>query len=116
LVRLYARRLATPAERQPAVERLLRFYTATAKQANDRFIALPGDRVPVRFADLKEALAWLDTEHPNLAAAVGLAAETGDQTTAATLPEHLGEFLPAAPVSRRLAGHGQHRSRSRPRP
>jgi tetratricopeptide (TPR) repeat protein len=93
LVLLYARRLATPAERQPAVEQLLRFYTATAKQANDRFIALPGDPVPARFADLNEALAWLDTEYANLVAAVDLAADTGDQATAATLPGHLAEFF-----------------------
>jgi DNA-binding SARP family transcriptional activator/tetratricopeptide (TPR) repeat protein len=89
LLRLYARELASQRQPEPlrvaALERVLRFYVATAWQT--LAVLRPGDyrltRIARRrcnggleFADQQAALAWLETERANLLTAVRQAVST----------------------------------------
>jgi hypothetical protein len=49
--------------------------------------------VPAQFTGREQALAWLDAERPSLIAAVTLAASTGRDQVAMTLPPLLSEYL-----------------------
>lgn len=95
LVRLFAADLAEaePAERQASQRRLLRYYRDGANAADDHLRALPGDAVPDQFSGRAAALAWLDTERPNLVAAVDRAVETGEYELASLLGATLGRYL-----------------------
>jgi tetratricopeptide (TPR) repeat protein len=82
LVRLYARSL--PSTVEDAVPRLLRWYTATCWQAfrllrpSDGRVATAGSWASggAAFDDVTLALDWLETERPNLVAAVHQVAAT----------------------------------------
>lgn len=96
LLRLYAdkhRESDTSHDHKAAVGRLLRYYLARANASSDRLLGLPQSSVPPVFADRDEALAWLDTEQPNLTASVLLAEETGRYKTAADLALAISPFL-----------------------
>ncbi|GGW77957.1 ATP-binding protein [Streptomyces galilaeus] len=79
--------------RQEALERLLEYYRATTDAADDHLRALPRQPVPDLFPDRTAALAWFDAEHPNLTAAVPLAATAGRPRTALSLAESLVLYL-----------------------
>jgi tetratricopeptide (TPR) repeat protein len=68
LVRLYADRCG-PAERADALDRLLAYYLATTRAAAAHLDPEVRDPASAEFADRDRALAWLDAEFPNLAAA-----------------------------------------------
>jgi tetratricopeptide (TPR) repeat protein len=97
LVRLYATQLSnthtTTADRTAAVHRLHAHYLDTARAANAHLRALPGQPVPDRFTDRAQALTWLDTERPNLIAAVHYANNTRRHRTTTDLADNLAEFL-----------------------
>ncbi|WP_406263094.1 tetratricopeptide repeat protein [Streptomyces sp. NBC_00191] len=97
LIRLYAADLAHTEESRPdrdeATDRLLEHYRATAEAANVQLQFLPGQLWTDRFPDRAAALAWLDTERPNLIAAVAVAAGTGRHPTAISLTIWLATFL-----------------------
>lgn len=76
-----------------ATDRLLDHYQSTAWAADRHLRALPGEQVPDRFGSRGEALAWLDTERPNLIAAVTLAANTHRDSITVDLASSLAEFL-----------------------
>ena len=83
LIRRYATDTATPEVREPALRRVMDFYTQTAHTADLR---LRPHRPPIRLdppkpsvhppplPDVTAALAWLDIEHPVLLAAQHTAA------------------------------------------
>ena len=97
LLRLYAGRLsdvhADMDSREQARDRLLHYYLATARAADDHLRALPGTSVPAAFISRDSALAWLDAERPNLIATVTIAARTGRDEIAMQLPLELGEYF-----------------------
>ncbi|HEY9474657.1 MAG TPA: AAA family ATPase, partial [Mycobacteriales bacterium] len=94
LVGLFAARLAeTEAELPTARDRLLRHYLTTADAADDHLGALAGEPTPDRFPGRESALAWLDTERPNLVAAVDLAVDSGHEAVAVDLALALARFL-----------------------
>ncbi|MGW0835637.1 tetratricopeptide repeat protein [Streptomyces prunicolor] len=74
-------------------ERVLGFYFLWAGAADDRLRWLPGRRVPARFGDRAEALAWFDGERAGLVAAVQWAREERFAATAARVAERLAEYL-----------------------
>ena len=99
LLRLYARQLSNAEadagsdEREQARNRLLDYYLNGARAADDHLRALPGARVPAYFADRNAALSWMDSERPNLVAAVTMAVNTGRDQVAIALPLDLSEYL-----------------------
>ncbi|OQD51664.1 hypothetical protein BM536_038805 [Streptomyces phaeoluteigriseus] len=97
LTRLYADELCHRHDdgppRQQALERLLEYYRATADAADDHLRALPRQPVPDLFPNRTAALAWFDTEHPNLTAAVPLAATADQNDLALSLAESLVVYL-----------------------
>jgi len=97
LLRLYASQLsgagADAHEQERARDRLLEYYLTEADAADKHMRALPGMPVPERFAHRDQALAWLDSERANLIAAVTMAAGTGRDQIAMTLPPRLSEYL-----------------------
>ena len=97
LLRLYAARLsddhADADGREQARDRLLGYYLLTAEAADDHVRALPGMAVPQEFTGRDDALAWLDAERASLVAAVSMAADTGHDQAAVSLPLLLGEYF-----------------------
>ncbi len=97
LLRLYAQQLsdahADADGREEARDRLLGYYLARAREADAHLRALPGTPVPAAFTGRDDALAWLDTERPNLIASVSMAARTGRDDTAMQLPLSLDAYL-----------------------
>jgi DNA-binding SARP family transcriptional activator/Tfp pilus assembly protein PilF len=112
LLRLYALRCSQREDgepvRQAAVGRLLRFYLHTAEAAivvlHPQIVRLPmpatetdppAETEPpaVRFDDAASALAWLDAERANLAAAVRYAADQGPLSMAWLLTDRLRCYL-----------------------
>ncbi|MFE5566875.1 BTAD domain-containing putative transcriptional regulator [Amycolatopsis japonica] len=86
----------TKAEREAAERRLFESYLTTADAAGraliPHFLRLPREEpADAPFADTDEALAWLDAEWPNLAAAVEHSAEHGP----AEFSWHLADALRA---------------------
>jgi len=61
--------------------------------ANQHLKALPGMSVPAQFTGRDQALAWLDAERPSLIAAVTMAAGTGRDQVAMTLPLLISEYM-----------------------
>ena len=101
LLRLYAAGRATgedPDEaRRAAVERLIRWYLATAASAArllypDRR-ARPGTEAPGPFDDHRATLAWLTAERANLVSAARHAAEHGPYPVAWQLADALQRFF-----------------------
>jgi hypothetical protein len=97
LMRLYVEQLAaihtSPDERAAAADRLLDHYLTTARAADDHLQVSRRQSAPARFTGRDQALTWLETERPNLLAAVTLAANTGRYGIAVDLSLHLAEFL-----------------------
>ncbi|MFC5188090.1 tetratricopeptide repeat protein [Actinomadura harenae] len=97
LVRQYATTLseqhADTDHRDQALQRLLTVYLHTAGAADAHLDPTATDPAARGFATREQALAWLDTELPNLSAAAHTAAETGHLHTAITLPLVLARFL-----------------------
>ena len=97
LLRLYARQLsdvhANADIREQALGRLLDYYLDTAVAADTHVRALPGTPVPAVFTGRDDALAWLDTERPNLIAATTMADSTGRDQIAMGLPLSLAEYF-----------------------
>ncbi|WP_329051394.1 tetratricopeptide repeat protein [Amycolatopsis sp. NBC_01488] len=106
LARRYAERCVRADEeeaaREKAWERLFTGYCAAADAAvallGARIVALPREDAPaavspVAFADAAAAVAWLDVEVPNLAAALRLAATRGPYPAAWYLADALRRFF-----------------------
>jgi tetratricopeptide (TPR) repeat protein len=105
LLRIYAAEVARTDEsgsaRADALRRLLTWYLHTAEAACLRIeprqpIQLdppPSYCEPLAFSSYEQSLAWCDAEHPNLVAAVGLAAGTGHDDIGWRLPVALWPFL-----------------------
>ena len=97
LIRLYADERgiaqADEDEREQARDRLLGYYSSTARAADQRLRAIPGMPVSDNFASRDDALDWLDAERPDLVAAVSMAAGTGRDGVALRLPLALAEYL-----------------------
>jgi DNA-binding SARP family transcriptional activator len=106
LLRVYATEQVRIAEdaagRQAALRRMLIWYLHTAVHADLVFVpgrrhpapgSLPPGCQPLSFTDYEQALAWCDTEHANLAAAIRLAAETGHDDVAWKFPVALRGFF-----------------------
>ena len=110
LIRAYARTLASRGDaisRDTAIDRLLDFYlyaTAAATQHNAEGrgpTVRPPAHLPAGIPDVSErqnALAWLESERPNLGACFDHAATHGRHTTASRLAHAMRSFL-------RSAGH-----------
>jgi tetratricopeptide (TPR) repeat protein len=124
LVRLYAdelsRREAGRDKRAEALSRLLHHYLATATAATSHLDHWTTSPQPRGFSDRRQAVAWLDTEYPNLlATAHAAAASDHDLTVAQQLPRAIHQYLvvrryfedwiamstTALEVSRRLSDH-----------
>jgi len=106
LLRLYAGECAEQDEtedgRAEAVRRVLTWYLHTAVAASralnpyTRHLLLPPPEAscaPLEFTGYDEALGWCESERGNLVAAVGKAAERGDDTLAWQLPIALWSFF-----------------------
>jgi tetratricopeptide (TPR) repeat protein len=97
MVRLYAQfwsnGLARADMREQAWDRLLDYYLTTAEAADDQLRRRPDLANPAAFSTLADGLAWLEAERPNLVAAVGMAADTGRDCAAASLPLYLAQYL-----------------------
>jgi tetratricopeptide (TPR) repeat protein len=97
LVRQYAQHLsdahAEADAREQVRDRLIDFYLGMAEAADDWLRALPGMAMPGEFADQDDALAWLDAERACLTATVQMAADTGRDRAAASLPLLLAQYL-----------------------
>ncbi|WP_242890966.1 tetratricopeptide repeat protein [Actinomadura litoris] len=76
-----------------ALHRLLEHYTATTRAAAAHLDPMVADAAAYGFAAREQALEWLDTELPNLTAAVHTAVDSGHPDIAIHLPLHLGSFL-----------------------
>jgi tetratricopeptide (TPR) repeat protein len=95
LIREYARKLTNhddPGGHQ-AIKQLLDYYLDRTDKADKSLRALPGTPVPKDFESRDHALTWLDTERPNLIAAVSLAESTGLYRAAMQLPLNLDMYL-----------------------
>jgi tetratricopeptide (TPR) repeat protein len=79
--------------REQARDRLLDYYLIATEAADDRLRGLPPIPVPQEFTDRKGALAWLDTERASLIAVVQMAADTGRDYAAKSLPLLLAQYL-----------------------
>ncbi|WP_020647482.1 AfsR/SARP family transcriptional regulator [Amycolatopsis balhimycina] len=87
----------SPGDRDAARRRLFEHYLATADAAGRRliphFLRLPRPEPEQPFEGTDDALAWLDTEWPNLAAAVEHAAAHGPREYAWHLTDALRAFF-----------------------
>ena len=97
LVYLYAQQIshshADTDRRELARDRLLGYYLGMARAADAHLRALPGMAVPEAFTARDDALAWLDAERASMVAAVSMAAGTGRDQVALSLPLALPEYL-----------------------
>ncbi|WP_162908382.1 AfsR/SARP family transcriptional regulator [Allorhizocola rhizosphaerae] len=97
LLRLYAAGLVEPAEREPAIERLLDWYLSTVDAAA-RVLFPESIRLPLpergrAFTDYAEAYAWLDSEVANLVSVIRHAAERGPHSFAWLLADALRGYF-----------------------
>ncbi|MUN40920.1 tetratricopeptide repeat protein [Actinomadura litoris] len=97
LVRQYATALSLEHSRTDyrdrALRRLLQHYLETTRAAAAHLNPTVADPATLGFATRQLALAWLDTELPNLDAAAHTAAATGHPDIAINLPLALASFL-----------------------
>ncbi len=97
LVRAYAQQLsdahATADRREQSRDRLLSYYLNMTAAADDYLRLLPGMDEPEEFTNRDSALAWLDREGGTLTAAVVMAADTGRDQTAVSLPLLLADYF-----------------------
>ncbi len=94
----HANREDAASERATALDRLFGHYLATLDAAAftvlPHSLRLPFDPRPATtFADVGEALGWIDTELPNLSAAVGYAAAHGPRRYAWLLADRLRGYF-----------------------
>ncbi|UMP07568.1 NB-ARC domain-containing protein [Amycolatopsis sp. EV170708-02-1] len=107
----------TKAEREAAERRLFESYLTTADAAGraliPHFLRLPREEpAGDPFADTDEALAWLDAEWPNLAAAVEHSAEHGPPSSRGISPTRSAPSSTSAVITR--SGSTPRRRRSKP--
>ena len=97
LIRPYAQHLsdahAEADGREQARDQLLGYYLSMAKSADGYLRMLPGMAVPDEFTGRDGALAWLDAEWASLTAAVQMAADTGRDRAAMSLPLLLAQYF-----------------------
>ena len=97
IVRLYAHELseayAENDEREQARDLLLGYYLNMAEAADAYLRVQPGMAVPQEFASQDSAVAWLDAEWASLIASAMMAADTGRDQVALTLPLLLAHYL-----------------------
>jgi tetratricopeptide (TPR) repeat protein len=97
LVRRFAQQLSdanvAADGRERARDRLIDYYLTMARAADDCLRTLPGTVVLEEFTGRDSALAWLDAERACLAATVQMAADTGRDRAAASLPLLLAQYL-----------------------
>jgi len=97
LARPLAQRLSDPLAaddgHEQARNRLLDYYLIATEAADDRLRGLPPIPVQQEFTDRKGALAWLDAERASLIAVVQMAADTGRDHAAKSLPLLLAHYL-----------------------
>ena len=79
--------------REQARDRLLGYYLGMADAADRYLRMLPGRIATAEFTSRDDALAWLDAEQASLTAAVQMAADTGRDRDAVSLPLLLAEYL-----------------------
>jgi tetratricopeptide (TPR) repeat protein len=95
LLRLYAvGKVDADPDREPALSRLLDFYSATTQEASrhlDR--RLPPLEPPNRFNDRQDALNWIDLEYGNLVATVTLAYNVENYEHVITIPSNLLNYF-----------------------
>jgi tetratricopeptide (TPR) repeat protein len=96
-VREYAQRLADALAgtdgRDHARNRLIEYYLLTAEAADELLRGLPPIAAPEEFNGRNGALAWLDSEWLCLVATVRMAADTGREQAAASLPLLMAQYL-----------------------
>lgn len=80
-------------EGEAARERMLEFYLRWTTAADDRLNWLPGMPEPERFADVAQALAWLDGERPGLVGAAQWAREGRHSSIAVKLTVRLTRYF-----------------------
>ena len=93
LLDLYARQLVDADEREKARDRLLAYYQDRVQVAGAHLKGMAGTRMSAEFTGRDEALTWLDAERPSLITAVAIAASTGRDWIAVSLPLNLSEYL-----------------------
>lgn len=97
LLRLYAQELseayAQEYGREQAIDRMLAWYLRMARAADQHMLALPGAEMPGDHASWADALAWLDAERGALTGAVRMAADTGRDYVAMSLPLQTGRYF-----------------------
>jgi tetratricopeptide (TPR) repeat protein len=93
LVRAFGAAEVAREEADVAKGRVLAYYNRWADAADDRLRWLPGSPEPARFADRRQALAWLDGERPGLVAAVLWGREERFADTAVRLAQCLGTYF-----------------------
>jgi tetratricopeptide (TPR) repeat protein len=79
--------------REQARDRLLCYYLSMTEAADDYLRVLPGMAVPEEFTSRDGALAWLDAERASMTAAVQMAADTGRDQAAMSLPLLLAQYF-----------------------
>lgn len=80
-------------ERERARDRLVEYYLLAAEAADERLRGLPAIAVPEESTDRDGALAWLDAEWPCLTAMAQMAADTGREQAAKSLPLLMAQYL-----------------------
>ena len=80
-------------EREQARDQLLEYYLIAAEAADERLRELPTVLAPEEFNDRNGALAWLDAERSCLAAVIRMAADTGRDEAAKSLPLLMAYYL-----------------------
>lgn len=97
LLRLYALELseahAQEQGQEEAIDRLLAWYLEMARVADQHMLALREMDVPCDHASRAEALTWLDAERGALTGAVRMAADTGRDYAAMSLPLQTGRYF-----------------------
>jgi tetratricopeptide (TPR) repeat protein len=95
--RQYAQRLsdarADADESEQARDRMIDYYLLTAEAADERLRGLPATPAPNEFSERNGALAWLDAERLCLVAMVRMAADTGREQAAMSLPLLMAQYL-----------------------
>jgi tetratricopeptide (TPR) repeat protein len=76
-----------------ATDRLTEYYLLTTEAADDLLRGEPAIPPPEEFDDRDGALAWLDAEWPSLVTMVRMAADTGREQAAASLPLLMAQYL-----------------------
>ena len=80
-------------EREQARDQLLEYYLSATEAADDWLRGVPPIPVPQEFSSRNGALAWLDAERASLIAATRMAADTGRDQAAKSLPLLMAHYL-----------------------